>query len=299
MSVQRESFRYPRGALLSGFRWQCSIVHRLNGGGMLPETLDKLLSTALTLIIAIVSFYLFVRFSRRGQVSLPVEIANHFVLIAFLLWFAAYAIATHTELDAMKRVFDRSLLPGLSISYAALALAFSVLFALLIITHRNMYLCYPLLMALAFSDLLGNLNLISGMQKITQDYVAAGQDASEPVRIWVAYYLANSHFLRIAIYMLMSFAGFMLFIASRVRVARDESDQFGDLIDRIAPFCESRRVSLEVMSKLMIVLALVVNEATIWSWRYDREQQFAVTDNREFSGYLDWSVSEFYDFETK
>jgi hypothetical protein len=265
---------------------------------MLPETLDKLLGTSLTLIAAIIGLYVVVRFIRRDSHPFPVEIANHIVLAAFLGWFAAYAIATNLELDAMRKVFDRDVLPGLSVSYGLLALAFSVCFSLLIITHRNLFLAFPIVMLLGFSDLIGNLNLMSGMQHIVSRHLEAQTVPSEPARIWISYYLSNNHFLRIAIYMLITYAGFMIFLASRIGTYSPEpgGPKQPGVGPRALAFFKRNRISLEVVGKLVFVTALIFNEVLIWGWRIDREREFVRSGNQEHSGYVEWSVSGFYKF---
>lgn len=265
---------------------------------MLPETLDKLLATSLTLIAAIIGLYVVVRFLRKESHPVPVEITNHVVLAAFLGWFAAYAIATNLELDAMRKVFNSEVLPGLSVSYGLLALAFSICFSLLIITHRNLFLAFPIVMLLGFSDLFGNLNLMTGMQEIVTKHLEAQTSPSEPARIWIAYYLSNNHFLRIAVYMLITYGGFMIFLASRIGAYSPEPG--GPKQPGLGPstlaFFKRNRISLEIVGKLVFVAALILNEVVIWGWRIDRERKFIKTGNQEHSGYVEWSVSDFYKF---
>lgn len=266
---------------------------------MLPETLDKLLATSLTLIAAIISLYVVVRFIRRNSQPIAIEITNHIVLVVFLLWFAAYAISTNMELDAMRRVFDPEVLPGLSVSYGLLAFAFSISFALLIITHRNLFLSFPIVMILGYSDLYGNLNLMTGMQYIVSEHQKAGTIPSEPARIWIAYYLANEHLIRIAMYMLISYAGFMIFLAGRIgtTVPQAVSAAKKDTAAKAKEFLRKHSIPLEVMGKIVFISALLINEVTIWTWRYEREQKFMATGNQAQSGYLEWSVSGFYKFK--
>ena len=267
---------------------------------MLPETLDKLLGTSLTLIAAIISLYVVVKFINRRSQPLPLEIMNHVVLVFFLLWFAAYALATNIELDAMKRVFDTSVLPGLSISYGLLAFTFSVFFALLIITHRNLYLSFPIIMILGFSDLYGNLEIITGMQHIIQQHSIAGTDISKPEKIWISYYLANPQLIRIAIYMIVCYVGFSIFLLSRYRyqAIEDEDQRNNDLLKKFDRISKKHRISLEMLGKIVFISALLINEITIWSWRYDRELMFESSGHKECSGYIEWSPSDFYKFES-
>lgn len=263
---------------------------------MLPESLDKLLATSLTLIAAIISLYVVVKFINRKSQPLPLEIMNHIVLVFFLLWFAAYALATNIELDAMKRVFDVKVLPGLSVSYGLLAFSFSVFFALLIITHRNLYLSFPIVMVLGFSDLYGNLDIITGMQHIIQQHNISGTEISEPEKIWISYYLVNPQLIRIAGYMIICYVGFSIFLLSRYRCQTTEHEA-SDFSKKVSNFSTQHRIALEVIGKIVFVSALLINEITIWSWRYDRELMFDTSGYKECSGYIEQSPSEFYKFD--
>ena len=244
---------------------------------LLYENLDSLLGIALTLSTFFVGIFIVVKFIHRKSQPFLLEITNHFLLVCFLLWFALYAITTRLELDAMNAVFDPKDLPGLSVSYGMLAFAFSVLFSLLVLTHRNLFFSFPIVMALGFSDLFGNLRLISGMQLILQNRLAAGGTLSGAERVWFEYYLENPQLLRIATYMAIAFVGFLVFLPSRVRYLKAQF--LADSLHRGIPikmeFFQQRWLRFEVFGKLTFAAAIIYNEVTIGLWRYSREVALA------------------------
>ncbi len=145
-----------------------------------------------------------------------------------------------------------------------------------------------------FSDLFGNLNIISGMQYIANQRISAGGVLSPSEFIWFEYYMENNHLIRIATYMLIVFLGFIIFLPSKLRFLRAEylKETFHRNIQIKMEFFQKNWLYFEVISKLIFSSAIIYNESTIWSWRITREIALFSLKTGNSSTYYGWKIMD-------
>ena len=202
--------------------------------------LSTLLSTAITISTFLISTFIVIKIIRNQSESLWLKMVNSALLFTYLTWYILYAISSKLELDAMNRVFTEGL-PGTQVSYVFIAILFSLCFALLIITYRNLFLSFLIIFALGFSDLFGNLEIMTAMQYIANNRISGGHELVTAELIWLDFFFSNNHLTRIATYMALVFIGFLFYALSKLKYIDLKNNEILDLSNEMTTaiqFCQ-------------------------------------------------------------
>ncbi|MES9824459.1 MAG: hypothetical protein ABW127_08505 [Candidatus Thiodiazotropha endolucinida] len=192
------------------------------------------------------------------------------LLVALFAWFLLYLYSTYFEAKGMGLVFPPEVLDklGTNVSFLVMALALAVFFALILAYHEKIIVVCIMAILLGVVDTFGNQTLMSGMLALS-----ANSNSTEFVQkcsetIWYAYYINNPQLQRIFLYIAIAITALVL------AIYREQ------LSNRVPPNLARN------ISKYLIIIAIIFNEATMLNWRTERENALEEVGR---SYYFQWS----------
>ncbi|SFE28875.1 hypothetical protein SAMN05428977_101175 [Nitrosomonas sp. Nm166] len=197
-------------------------------------------------------------------------ITDVILLLSLFAWLLAYLYTTWFETKGMSIVFTNEKLSSLGVNISFLLMAFSlaVFFAVIIAYHNKILVVCVMAILLGVVDTYGNYNLMGGMLALATQASSGQNTPFCAEKIWYYYYLKNPQLQRILIYMAIAFIALMLSIY-RERIKDYINHNIADNLP-----------------KYLIIIAIILNESTMLSWRIERED--ALTEVNK-SYYFQWS----------
>jgi hypothetical protein len=128
------------------------------------------------------------------------------------------------------------------------------------------------------------------MQFIAHQRAESGGVLSPAEKIWFEYYLGNNHLLRIAVYMMIAYLGFVVSLPSKLRYLDDKYIEENFSGNRNINYIKTKWLYFEVISKLVVASAIIFNESTMAYWRLHREIDLYALKDGKFSTYFGWSI---------
>lgn len=244
---------------------------------MTYDFLDTYWNYAIAIFAFIAGAFAYHRFSFNKSNPFWVEVSNAAVFVSFLVWILSFAAMTRLEMDALRGVFLSDKLPGRDVSFVFAAILFGVLFALIVIFYRNIFICAILVLIIGVSDIYGNQSMAKAMQIIQGKIIAGGQKIDSIEAIWIWYYLELPHPQRISIYMLLAGFSLIFYLISKLRSMKveDIKAEFGRSSRDAIEVLRQNWVVFDISAKALLVIAVLLNEYLIYSWRYEREARLA------------------------
>ncbi|MGD1870587.1 MAG: hypothetical protein ACFB0F_13985 [Neomegalonema sp.] len=201
----------------------------------------------------------------------------------FLAWFASTVAATFIDDQILEIALGDKFALGKISGFIAIPILLGLFFAALIRASESLLLMLALAFGLAVIDLFDMASRLEVLRLAFLETMAEGGGYGEEARIYQDYYFERPHLERIAVYLAA------LLLAGLFAALSFNAPGLGDWVEHIGlPGLASRAAasgrSLRLIARLIILLAITLNLAVLWSWRLDR------SDALETAGFSPYPV---------
>jgi hypothetical protein len=240
----------------------------------------------------VVGLFIVKKLDHSSPAPFALKACNTILFASLAFWFLTYLLSTRLEIQAMLMVFEEEDLPGANINFLLAGLGLSIGFIILLLFHRNLFVIVPAIFLIGYIDMYGNNTLSKAMQQILVNITMAGREPTGGEKTWIYYYIQKDHIARISLYLVISFLGVILYSLSKLRYLKPDVTDDTRPNEALLWITDKSRhywLGLECFAKLVVALAILLNEFFMFSWRAERENQLFCYDQ---SIYYQWLPGE-------
>lgn len=190
-------------------------------------------------------------------------------ILVFLAWFVSTVASSFLDDQILEIALGDAFELGSILSYVAVPILLGLFFAALIRASESLLLMLGLAFGLALVDLFDMANRLEVLRLAFLQTMAEGGGYDEQARIYQDYFFDRPHLERIALYLSgLAVAGVIAAFAFNTPGLAAWVEYVG--LPALARTVEGSARTLRLLARLIILGAVIVNLAMIWSWRLDR-----------------------------